>query len=100
MLFALLAAQAAARVPRQGSCRLVIQLSWRQHHHPWIVTQSRAPWTLLREWRGMWAFSSEAAALLPSSSILAGRRLGPVELGFNSAAWTGSWDLHSESRQC
>lgn len=48
----------------------------------------------------MWTFSSEAAALLPSSSILAGRRLGPVELGFNSAAWTGSWDLHSESRQC
>ena len=76
MLFALLPAQAAARMYRQGSYRLVIQLSWRQHHRPWIVTQSRAPWTLLREWRGMWSFSSEAEALPPSSSVLAGRRLG------------------------
>lgn len=43
----------------------------------------------------MWAFSSEAAALRPGSSVLAGRRLWPGDLGFNSAAWTGPWDLHS-----
>ena len=42
----------------------------------------------------MWAFSSEAAALLPGSSVLTGHWLWPGELGFNSAAWTGPRDLH------